>query len=131
MKITSNEFHAVFALSKTKMFEVSYYTLGNNAEPYFTTSANEFNRSKSDYNRCGQAQNDICKGYTAAMNFYKKWDAEHLHKLSNEQYQEMIADMESLFSKYPYILKQKEDDKPLYDFNFSTVKDFSMTVHRK
>ena len=130
MKITANEFHAVFALSKTKMFNVSYYTLGSNKEPYFSTSADEFNRPKSDYTRCGQAQNDICKGYTTAMNFYKKWDAKHLSKLTDEEYTEMTADLEALFEKYPHILKQKESDAELRSFGFSSVRELSMTSHR-
>ena len=56
--ITAKEFHAVFTLSKIKIFEVNYYTLGSNNSPYFTTSAAIFNRPKTDYNRCGQCQDD-------------------------------------------------------------------------
>lgn len=130
MTITSNEFHAVFALSKTKMFSVDYYTLGGNDTPYFATSANEFTRSKLDWSRCGQAQHDICKEFPTAMRFFKKWDAEHLRKLSGKKYHEMAADLESLFGKYPYILKQKESASELYSFPFWAVKDFSMTVYR-
>lgn len=130
MTITSNEFHAVFALSKTKMFNVDYYTLGGNDAPYFATSADEFTRSKLDYSRCGQAQHSICKGYPEAMRFFKKWDFEHLHKLTDEKYHEMVADLETLFSKYPYLLKQKESPSELYSFSFGVVKDFSMTVYR-
>ena len=130
MTITSNEFHAVFALSKTKMFDVDYYTLGSNKEPYFATSADEFNQPKTDWRQCGQAQHDICKGFPTAMTFFKKWDVEHLHKLSYEKYHEMIADLETLFGKYPHIVEQKEGNHPLYDFSFSDVKDFSMAVYR-
>ena len=130
MTITSNEFHAVFALSKTKMFDVDYYTLGSNDAPYFATSADEFNRPKSDYRQCGQAQHDICKNFPTAMRFFKKWDSEHLHKLTDEKYHEMVSDLETLFNKYPHIVEQKKGNCPLYDFSFSDVKDFSMTVYR-
>ncbi len=130
MTITSNEFHAVFALSKTKMFDVDYYTLGSNKEPYFTTSADEFNRPKTDWRQCGQAQHYLCKGFPTAMRFFKKWDSEHLHKLTSEKYLEMTADLELLFGKYPYLLEQKEDKYELYDFSFNDIKDFSMTVYR-
>ena len=71
------EFHAAFQLTRKIIFEVSYYTLGSNDSPYFTTSAEEFNQPKTDYNRAGQAQDDLCTG--AARAFYKKWDLFHLH----------------------------------------------------
>ena len=127
--IKSNEFHATFMLSKTKVFSVNYYTLGNNKEPYFTTSATVFNRPKTDYNRCGQCQNDVLIGYSEAMKFYKKWDVNHLKKLSDTEYLEMISDLEILFKKYPYLLNQKEDDN-LRDISFRKLKDFSMSVYR-
>lgn len=48
------EFLSVFQLSKTKIFEVDYYTLMTNQHPQFSTSANEFNRPKNNYSSCGQ-----------------------------------------------------------------------------
>lgn len=128
-KITSKEFHATFALSKTKMFNVSYYTLGSNKSPDFSTSADVFNRPKTDWSECGQCQDRVLKGYTKAMDFYKKWDEKHLNKLTNEEYQDLLNDLEILFNKYPYLLEQQNDDK-LTDIRFNKVKDFSMTVYR-
>lgn len=127
--INSNEFHVTFALSKTKMFSVSYYTLGSNSHPYFTTSAEVFNRPKSDYNRCGQCQEDVLKDYRTALNFYRKWDEMHLKELSEEEYTELLEDLEKLFTKYPYELEEKEGDR-LRNISFNRVKDFSMHVYR-
>jgi len=127
--INSNEFHVAFALSKTKVFNVNYYTLGSNKSPYFSTSAEVFNRPKTDFSQCGQCQEEVLKGYRLAMNFYKKWDEMHLKELSEDQYQELIEDLKELFLKYPYLLEEKEGER-LRDISFGRVKDFSMTVYR-
>lgn len=128
-KIISNEFHVTFALSKTKMFNVSYYTLGNNKTPYFSTSAEVFNRPKTDYSQCGQCQKEVLKGYKTAMDFYKKWDIEHLNQIDNTKYNELLNDLEALFNKYPYILHEK-NETGLKEIRFSEVKNFSMNVYR-
>jgi hypothetical protein len=128
-KIVSNEFHVTFALSKTKMFSVSYYTLGDNQSPYFSTTAEVFNRPKTDYNQCGQCQETVLKGYKVAMDFYKKWDNEHLKQLDTDKYAELLNDLDVLFNKYPYILHEKDNNR-LKDIRFSEVKDFSMSVYR-
>jgi len=129
-RITAKEFHVTFALSKTKMFNVSYYTLGSNNSPYFSTSADIFNRPKTDWSQCGQCQKEVLKGYLTAMKFYKKWDEKHLKQLTDEEYQELISDIEELFNKYPHILEQ-QTDRHLEDIRFNRIKDFSMTVYRK
>ena len=67
----NKEFKAVFQLSKTAIFEVGYYTLGNNSKPYFATSASQFARNKRDFSRCGQCQADILTG--AAKRFWGKY----------------------------------------------------------
>ena len=94
-------------------FEVSYYTLGNNSSPYFSTSANEFIRSKRDYNRGGQAQNDLLTG--KAMQFFKKWDELHLKDLTENQYDEKIKDTfkgsHSDFSFYQIVEFSKQELK--------------------
>ena len=66
------EFIASFQLSKKIIFEVNFYTLGNNSHPYFSTSAYEFNQPKTDYRRGGQAQEDLTKGFYVARRFWKK-----------------------------------------------------------
>ena len=66
------EFIASFQLSKKIVFNVNYYTLGNNSSPYFSTSADEFNQPKTDYCRGGQAQEDLTKNFLTARRFWKK-----------------------------------------------------------
>lgn len=44
------EFKYYFQITKLVMFEVEYYTLGNNKSPYFTTSASKFFRNKKIMN---------------------------------------------------------------------------------
>ena len=118
------EFKYIFQISKLITFEVNYYTLGNNSNPYFTTSANEFIRSKKDYSTCGQAQKSLLKGY--AMQFYKKWDKLHLKDLSDIQYQELITDIEVLKSKYNYISIELDTFKNTKrDFSFHNIVEFS------
>lgn len=113
------EFQAVFQLSKTEIFEVSYYTLSTNKNPYFTTHAARFCRNKRDFSTCGQAQNDVCKKHRAAMRFYEKWDACHLKDLTEEQYAEMRKDMETLAEKYNAIIEELDESKRPYSPHFS------------
>lgn len=127
--INSKEFHATFALSKMKMFNVSYYTLGSNNSPYFSTSAEVFNRPKSDYSQCGQCQEEVLKGYKTALNFYRKWDVKHLQELSEEEYQELLEDLEELFAKYPNISEEQEEGY-LRNISFGRIKNLSMKVYR-
>ena len=68
------EFMYVFQISKLITFEVNFYTLGTNSAPYFSTSANEFCRSKLDYTRGGQAQRDLLPKFSPARRFFEKWD---------------------------------------------------------
>ena len=118
------EFKYVFQVTKLITFEVSYYTLGNNSTPHFTTSANEFIRSKRDYDRCGQAQNDLLTG--KAKQFYKKWDNLHLKDLTDNQYSELLADIEILKDKYNYLEKIKDTFKNTKDdFSFYQIVEFS------
>lgn len=121
------EFIAVFQLSKTKIFEVGYYTLSNNKTAHFATSAAEFCRNKRDYARCGQAQKDVLKGYPRAMMFFKKWDKLHLHDLTEEEYQEMREDMERLADRYNCIIEALDESKRPYNpsFGFYRLAEWS------
>ena len=121
------EFHAAFQLSKTVIFEVDYYTLGSNPSADFTTSANEFNRPKTDWDTCGQAQKDLCTGPAKA--FYEKWDKYHLHSLDDEHFEEMIRDLEVLKQTYNYI-ENKADFQPA-DITFREEKELSMQKLKK
>ena len=97
------EFMYVFQISKLITFEVNFYTLGTNSAPYFSTSANEFCRSKRDYTRGGQAQRDLLPKCSPARRFFEKWDRCHLHNLTAAEYEEVTADIEKLKERYNYI----------------------------
>ena len=121
------EFHAMFQLTRKTLFEVSYYTLGSNKSAYFTTSAYEFNQPKTDWSRGGQAQEDLCTG--AAKAFYKKWDPKHLHMLDDQQFEEMVKDLEVLKQHYNYI-EHKQDAYPR-GISFYEAKELSMQKVKK
>ena len=97
------EFMYCFQISKLIVFEVSYYTLSTNAAPYFSTSANEFCRSKRDYTRGGQAQAALLPKGSPARRFWQKWNPVHLKNLTPAQYNELTADIEELKARYNYI----------------------------
>ena len=67
------EFHYGFEITRKIIFKVSYYTLGSNKNAYFTTGASEFNQPKTDWCRCGQAQEGLLPKGSKAYEFYKKW----------------------------------------------------------
>lgn len=113
---SKKEFTAVFQLSKMCVFEISYYTCGNNPKPYFATRAAEFVRNKQDYKTCGQCQDRIVK-FITARKFWKKWDCKHLSDLTIKEYHEMISDMEELKKKYNYIIKPLDELKKPYNSN--------------
>lgn len=124
-----NEFLYVFCISRMKVFAVEYYTLSTNPRPYFTTRAAEFNRPKTNYNHCGQCQEYITTG--AAKKFWRKWDALHCQDLTDDQYAELLQDIEALKKAYPhYIEKQLDTSKRPYSptISFYDIKKMSMTV---
>ena len=45
------EFLYSFQIDKMRLFNVEYYTLSDNPNPYFSTSADEFVKSKRDFNK--------------------------------------------------------------------------------
>ena len=114
------EFHCVLQLDKLNIFEVKYYTCGNNKSPYFATTAARFIRSKRDYEQCGQAQETICKPFRTAYRFFKKWDKLHLKELTKEQYSEMKNNLSELLEKYNHILYDRNIDIP-----FDKIVEFS------
>jgi hypothetical protein len=117
-------FHIAFQISAKKIFEVSYYKRHNNSNKYFATSAAEFNRNKTDYIQCGQAQKELLFGDT--MNFYKKFDILHLQDLNKKQYSEIVADLEVLKAKYNYVLHESD-----LGISFSHLVDLSRTKMKK
>lgn len=125
-----NEFMYAFCVTRTAVFEVRYYTLGGNSHPYFATSAAVFNRPKTDYNRCGQCQNDVLFG--KAKQFYKKWDSCHCKDITDDQYTEMLNDIEELKKIYPNYIEYISENpfKGNSSIPFDKIKAMSMTVKR-
>ena len=113
------EFQAVFQLSKTEIFEVRYYHLSTNKQADFATSAMRFCRNKRNFSIGGQAQESVCKGHRCAYNFYKKWDAKHLHDLTDAEYEEMRLDLEKLMDRYNFIIEELDESKRPYSPCFS------------
>lgn len=100
-------FHYAFQISKMIVFEVSYYKLGNNQNPYFTTMSAKFIRNKRDYECCGQCQNEILPLGSLAKQFYKKWDKFHLLDLTDEQYIDLLNDIKALEKRYNFVRSDK------------------------
>ena len=121
------EFIASFQLSKKIIFEVNFYTLGNNSHPYFSTSAYEFNQPKTDYRRGGQAQEDLTKGFYMARRFWKKWDKKHLQDLTEEEYADLIIDLERMKETYNYLYSELDETRKPYSpcFSFERMKELS------
>lgn len=119
-------FQYTFQISKKIIFEVNYYLLGSNKSKYFSTSAAQFNQPKTEFNCCGQAQEDLLKGYPLAMNFYKKFDPLHCKDLTAEQYSEIVQELEKLKLAYNFI--HTEGDR---GFSFSSQKELSMLKVKK
>lgn len=127
------EFTAVFQITKKIIFEVNYYTLGNNNNAHFSTSASEFNQPKTDFRSCGQAQEKLLPVSSMAGRFFKKWDSKHLSDLTEDEYAEMIADLEKLKEKYNFLYKELDESKKPYNphFYFSDLREFSKQTPKK
>lgn len=123
------EFLAVFQVTRTITFDVEYYTLGSNSHPNFTTSANAFNRPKTDYNQGGQCQESVLPHASKAYKFYKKWNGKHLEDLTELEYEEMVADVETLKNQYNYIIE--EPSKNHSSISFYNCKELSMMKLKK
>ena len=107
------EFKYTFQITKQIVFQISYYTLGKNKSPYFSTSACVFNRPKSDYTQGGQCQEDVLTG--VSLEFFNKYDCLHSLDLTFEQYNSIVNDIEELKEKYNWIDNQ----------NFYGIRDLS------
>lgn len=119
------EFHASFQITKFVTFNVSYYTLGDNDKPYFTTSATEWSKNKKTWYKCGQCQEDILPEDSMAKLFYRKYDEYHLHDISQEVYDSLYTWIETLTTEYNYILRFKEDGEILRDISYREEKELS------
>lgn len=122
------EFISVFKITNMIMFEVNYYTLGSNSNPYFTTSAVRFIRSKRDYDSCGQCQKRVLPKGSLAMKFYEKWDKKHLLDLNDSEYDDLMKDIEDLKNEYKNIYIEKNTFKNQNsNISFNDIKELSMT----
>lgn len=124
-KATNGElksFFFAFQLSRKVIFEVDFYRLGSNKHKNFHTRAEEFNRDKTDYDRCGQCQDDVTFGI--AKKFYEKWDKLHGGNLTEENYMNILNDIEELKSKYNYLEEWTEESDR--GFSFREKKELSM-----
>lgn len=101
--MNKQEFLYCFQLDKMTVFDIDYYTLSTNKTAHFSTSASHFIKSKRDFDRCGQAQDDLTKKHPTARKFWQKWDNKHLHDLTDNEYIELLQDIEELKNKYNYI----------------------------
>lgn len=114
-------FHYAFQITRTIIFEVSYYRLGSNKNKHYSTEASQFNRPKTDYNQCGQAQESLLKRFPLAYNFYLKYDPCHLHDISEETHTNILNDIEKLKEKYNYISTFNDNG-----FGFGSIRELSM-----
>lgn len=106
-----------FQISKTIIFEVEYTQLRWNNAPDFSTQANKFNRPKTDWERCGQAQEELLPKSSNAYKFWEKWDKKHLQDLTDKEYNELLKDIDILKEKYNFI--EQEQDENLYSTHLS------------
>jgi hypothetical protein len=111
--INKPEFMIAFQLTSHDIFEVSYYTLDRNPHPYFSTMGARFYKNKRGFCEYGQCQETVTKRSETARKFYEKWNEFHCIDLTQEQYNEMVSDLEKLKDKYNYMIQEfKEKDKP-------------------
>ena len=96
------EFVLSFRDSKRMFFTVDYGSIGHlNQDPSFGTTAQLFNRNRSDYERCGQAQDMLTN--KQIKGFFDKWDICHFKALTFDKYKELMQDIEILKETIPYI----------------------------
>lgn len=119
-------FMYAFKINKMIIFEVEYGAIKENKNWHFSTSSAEFIRSKKDFARCGQCQNDLLKNNKIAFDFFSKWDNFHLSNLTTKQYKNLLKDIEILKNNYKYIFKDENYDR--HYIPFYELKDLSMEV---
>lgn len=68
-----------------------------------------FCRSKKGFTRCGQIQNEVTKNYKTARQFCEKWEPKHIKKITDEEYNEIVSDLETLKQAYNYVEWESKD----------------------
>lgn len=114
---TNYIFDYVFLIGRNEIFNVSYHKHKGNKDYDFTTSIGVFNHPRTDFNQCGQGQDDVLPKKGMAREFWEKWDKKHLHPLTEEEMQEMRKELEEMEKKYPFV---KVEDS-CYSVNFSEM----------
>lgn len=108
------EFCICFKISKDATLTIDYYRCGSNEEPYFSTNSTIYYPNHRGTCRGGQCQetalvlaNDEAKANgrgCSFVNFFKKWNPEHLHRLDPAKLEDLHEDVKRLKSLgYPYI----------------------------
>lgn len=115
-------FHYVFQINKMVVFNVNYYLLSSNRTLHFATSADLFIRSKRDFATSGQCQESVLPKDSLAYQFYTKWDICHLQDLTDEQYNNLCADIELLRNEYNYIFSKDDNISFLNVVELSKMK---------
>lgn len=119
------EFNMQFQLDKTTIFSVEFYALGDGQAPYFATSADKLMRNKRDISQGGQCQDEVLFG--EAKEFYEKWDKHHLKNLSEEDYQDLKRDIETLKDRYNYIEKEREVNDRKTDVGINWYEEVALS----
>lgn len=117
-------FAMVYQVTRKVTFEV-HYNVRKDGSHYFSTEANLFNQPKTDYKRCGQAQESVLPKLSKAYHFYKKWDVYHLKPITDEKvWKEMVEDVISLAEGYNCAVREER-------LPFELCKAISMLPFKK
>ena len=118
------EFIYLFQIDKRVLFEVQFRTCGSDTHPYFITYAHKFYKNKRGFEATGQCQCDVLEGL--AYNFFKKYCDNHYKNLSEEEYNNIVKDLEELKQTYNYKKMLQDTFKEDYsDFSFEDMKELS------
>lgn len=121
-------FMYAFIISRTRVFEVEYGAIKENKDWYFATSAAKFNQPKTDWQTCGQCEEEVLFGKPKL--FFRKWNHKHLTPLTESEYSELLADIEGLKEAYPLFV-YKDENYPCYYIPFREIKDLSMKFKKQ
>lgn len=125
-------------------FEVSYFRLGGNEHPDFSTQASVMNQTRTDIKSGGQCQKRVLPQSSLVYKFYEKWDKKHLQALNEDEMKEVLSGIEELKNVYDYVSiidgncsitfgmeveLQRKNEKSLE--LYKTIKGFNYKIHKK